>query len=311
MKITDIKLYTYNLSLINGKTKEGIIIEVFDDLGNKGTGEVSPLLNWSHESFKDALDFTINLKNAILSGNFSPFTLPPSVMFGMQSALNQLICPLKSDLTFEKTKLIFNYKENLSGPVKLKLGNFNLQSGIKIVEKLLSQPISLRLDFNRKWKLEDTIEFCQHFAPNNFVYLEEPVINYSDIAKFYEKTNFSFALDEHLLQHPIEDIITNKGLTHLIIKPSLHGGITQCQELQNKAGNIKCIFSSAYETSVGLSNIVKIANTLSPNTPIGIDTLDMLKTDILNCPSPLNENILKKDIFNNMPLNHKLLKPVL
>lgn len=304
--LAEMKIYTYSLPMVIGGVRKGIIIELFDKRGRRGVGEVAPLPGWSHESYEDTLHFIKQLKSKIAKGDFSPITFPSSVMFGMESALKHLTSPLDRDLTFTYTNLLYD-NEDVQGEVKLKLGQYKVEKAIELVEKFLEKKITLRIDLNRKWDLQDTVNFCSHFSPDDFLYIEEPVKHFTTLATFYEKTGFRYALDETLLHHPLERILKLPGLSHLILKPTLHGGFAQCQNIVKQAKEIECVFTSAFETSVGLSHIVRLAQELSPQQPIGIDTSKLFSSDLFKCPL---HGRLDKSTYNTMSLHTEHLHEV-
>lgn len=305
-KLREMKLYTYAIPMVSGDIRRGIVLEIFDEEGRRGVGEIAPLPGWSHESFEKTVDFTKQLRDKIAKGDFSPITFPPSVMFGMESALKHLMEPLDRDLTFTTTSLI-SKEEDVTGEVKLKLGHYKLEDAIVLVEKLLERKITLRIDLNRQWEFNDIVAFCNHFTPEDFLYIEEPVKHFTALAAFYEKTGYRYALDETLLHHPLERVLKLPGLSHLILKPTLQGGFTQCQKILQQAKECECVFSSAYETTIGLSHIVRIAHELSPHQSIGIDTDKLLTTHPLKCPL---KGRLEKSIYNTMPLHFDHLNEI-
>jgi len=334
MKIKEIQLYTYSIPTdLFLRLRRGIIVVIMDEEGRRGVGEIAPLPGWSDESFDEALSFTKKLKAKILTKDFEPVPFPPSVMFGMESALNQLRSPLDEDLHFSLTKLLCSPEEHLErlleaklpleGSLKVKLGEYKVPQAIRLMEKLLDcniksklpkttngEETTIRVDLNRKWTLSLSVEFCRHFQSEDIFYLEDPTTIFSDLEKFYDQTGFSYALDEYLLMHPIERLRELRGLSYFVIKPTLHGGLTQCRQIVKGAREIPCTFSSSYETSIGLSHIIRIAKELSPDIPHGIDTLSLLKEDLLPSPSPLSLNHLNKDAFNDMPLDFSKLQRI-
>ena len=252
MKIEEFEIELYKLPTSLGFVREGIIITLTDDLGRVRKGEIAPLPGRSHETLLDALAVTKKVRERFLRGDFSLPFFPPSVVFGIDMTLAS-----NEDLPF---KVYSN---------KLKIRNLSLSEAVDLCKK---QNGPFRIDLNRSWPLEKTVEFCKQFKAGDFLYLEDPVSNFTDLEKFYDQTGFHYAVDEFLALHPLERIANLRGLTHLIIKPTLFGGIEECRNIVNETRHLCHIFSSAYETSLGLNRIAQIGASLSPSEAVGIAT---------------------------------------
>ena len=68
----------------------------------------------------------------------------------------------------------------------------------------------------------------------------------------------------------------NRHLSAVVIKPTLIGSIQRCAELINQAHSLglKAVISSSIESSLGLSQLARIAQQYTPNVTPGLDTLD-------------------------------------
>ncbi len=252
MKIKKFEIDFYKLPTSLGFVREGLIITLVDDFGNVRKGEIAPLPGRSHETLEEAFTVIKKIRERFLSGDFTLPFFPPSVLFGIDMAL----APSKD--------LPYSVYTN-----KLKLKNLTIEEAVILCKK---QNFPLRIDLNRAWTLEKTVEFCKHFKKEDFIYIEDPVANFTDLEKFYDQTGFPYAVDEYLALQPLEWISNLRGLTHLVIKPTLFGGIEQCREIVNCTKHLTHIFSSAYETPLGLSRIAQISCALSFGEPVGIAT---------------------------------------
>lgn len=296
MNLSKFEIYSYQ--------NKSLIIQLINEIGKEGVGEISPFWGRNHETFEEALLFTKKLRERFLRRDFSPILFPPSVMFGVEMALLSLLSPLKEDLSFELTRLL---SDPIQGErnVKIKLKDLSLPQAIAKTEQFLASGSTIRIDLNRAWDLATAIEFCSHFHPRDFLYIEDPVSLFTDLEKFYDQTGFSYAVDEYLVMHPLERILPLRGLTHLIIKPTCQGGLNRCKLITEQAKGKTCVFSSAYETGIGLMHIARIATTLNPNHPIGIDTPSSL------IPFNPQERLLKKELYHQMPIAWNTLDKVI
>jgi len=306
MKLIAFDIFSYEVPLDIGMNRKGFIIRLADESGKEGFGEVAPLPGLSHETLEEALSFLRSLREKILQKELSPTFFPPSVMFGMESAVSQLYSPLTEDLSFTTTRFFYDPKEAtpIGGNVKIKLGSYDLSQAISIAKRFIEKGAKLRIDLNRKWSLKETKEFCRHFSCEEILYIEEPVQYFMELEAFHEETGFFYALDEHLLFHPLERILKLKGLSHLIVKPSIHGGLDQCKAIQLAASNVECVFSTSFETDIGLSHIVRISSKINPNKIVAIDTYQSHKYSLLKKPIPFRKGLIKKELFNHMSVDY-------
>lgn len=244
------RLFEYQLPLKNGDFRKGLIVQ-----NENQFGEIAPLPGFSSETFEEAKEESINciIKEA------TP-TLP-SVRFGFSSAqksLQSVHLPLAS----LGPKIGFS-------TWKLKLGNMSFKEGVQFTNKCLGKA-SLRLDFNRKWSLENALRFTSLFKPDDFEYLEEPVPT-KDLVQFSKISQFPIALDESIYL----DWKKIPSLKAIVVKPTVVGSIPKIP------ASLKLVLSSSYESGLGLLHIAKLA---SQKVAVGLDTYDAFTQNILVNP---------------------------
>ena len=73
------------------------------------------------------------------------------------------------------------------------------------------------------------------------------------------------------------------NLSAVVIKPTLIGSIQRCVELIKQAHSLglKAVISSSIESSLGLSQLARIAQQYTPNVTPGLDTLDLMEYQVL------------------------------
>lgn len=274
MRIKQFIIYSVVRHMRPIKSKQSYIIRLVDDQGKSGLGEVAPLEGRSIESMEEALDCILAVKAQMTEGTFNPFPLPPSVMFGLSSALADLNTELEP-FSFPMTTLSFPDEPYVEGirDVKVKASS-SLDETEKRVRSYLSCDCKVRVDINHKWSVDDAIAFVNRFDRGDLFYVEDPV-NLSVLPYFIEHTDVAIALDEFVHLNPIESLVVHDRVTHIIIKPSLVGGIEQCRKICEvaKEGGKEVVFSSAFESGIGLAHIVRIAQLLGYKGPHGVDTL--------------------------------------
>ncbi len=200
-------------------------------------GEISPLPGFSQETFAEAKQEILQ----VLHEDKQP-TLP-SVIFGLSvSPLTPIKVPLCA----------LNRPRVGCSTLKLKVGHLTIDEAVPFVKQYIGK-YRLRIDCNRKWNLEKALAFTKHFRPTDFEYLEEPT---HELDEFAKRTDFPIALDETLREY--KDIACAK---FAIIKPTLSGTIPKLP--------IPIIFSSSYESSLGILQIARLG---SREIAHGLDT---------------------------------------
>ncbi len=256
------RLYSYSLktSAPRWPLRQGFLLQY-----NEGWGEVAPLPGFSRESLTEALEEIHTFFPRLASAT----PRLPSVRFGLRQALSPFLkTPLKQPLC------LLNEPRPRFSTLKLKLAHLPLDDAIAYVQRHVGK-FRLRLDCNRAWTLEEALLFARHFSPRDFEYLEEPLQNNRELPLFSNLTRFPIALDESPLQ---EEIPTLAGI---VVKPTLKA---------TPRTKIPLIFSSAYETSLGLLQIARLGS--RSKIPLGLDTFRYFEEDILVPPLRAEEGFI-------------------
>ncbi len=256
------RLYQYEMTtqIPQYPSRKGLILQ-----WNQGWGEISPLPGLSQETFEEARDEILHLLPHLEMAKPSL----PSVRFGLSSASAPFpIIPIRIPLC------ALNREAPGFKTVKLKLGHLSLDAAVALVKQYQGK-YRLRVDCNGVWTLRQALSFAAHFKSGDFEYLEDPIGNFSDLVRFSETTHFPIAVDKSLASLPIQEIPTLKAI---VVKPTVIGAIP------TPPPNVQLILSSSYETGLGLLHIARLAQKLSLDLPIGLDTVRLLNTDFLTSP---------------------------
>ncbi len=247
----------YELLFTHTNTKRrGLLLE-----RNGNWGEIAPLPGWSKETLEEAEAQLY----AYLDGRVLFENLFPSVAFGIESTM---ICSVDVALPISSL-LMGSYEEILekankvdTKSAKLKISQLAKEEARDLIYKL-KEKFCLRIDLNRAWNLQEAIDFFAEFKPDDFDYIEEPLKNPQELKLF----PLPIALDESLLEVDIENL---PNLKAIVYKPTLLGGLSRCRTFLRY--NKPIVLSSAFESEIGIRNIVAIAHALSLTSPLGIDT---------------------------------------
>ena len=285
VRVVGFRFYRYRISLakplrLGGQdvvTRSGVLVH---SEASGGWGDASPLPGFSMETLEDVFK--------ALTG--SELDFPPSLRFALDSAANPP--SRKAEQTLPVNALLMGDWDSVLGQaqavakagyrsVKLKVGRQSeLISEIELVKKvaqILRPDQRLRLDANRAWQLERAVEFADAVRDLNIEYIEEPTASSDDLESFYAATAMPYALDETLLEKG--DLLRYQNAAALIVKPTLLGGVEKIRSLADCG--VPLIFSSCFESGVGILNVARWAAEYAPNTPAGLDTYRWLQNDLL------------------------------
>ncbi|MEF1290037.1 o-succinylbenzoate synthase [Vibrio sp. M260118] len=296
------KLYRYELPMDSGvilreqrlKQREGFVVELNLD-GEVGRGEVAPLPGFSVETMDDVYSQLIEQLGMWSQGQAFDFDeLYPSVAFGLSIAELELSGELPQQGCFQAAPLCSGDPDELLPKLnampgekvaKIKVGLYEpIRDGMLVSLFLESIPdLTLRLDANRAWTAEKAQQFAKKVAPSlrgRISFIEEPCQAPGDSFSFAIDTGIAIAWDE-TLQHAIrkedfrlEDL---NGAKAVVIKPTLIGSVKRCVELIEKAKSlgIKAVVSSSIESSLGLTQLARLAYWQLPDEVPGLDTVGL------------------------------------
>lgn len=284
-----------------------------------GVGECAPLPNLSCD---DLPEYEQLLQNACryleTTGAINKeMLLPyPSILFGLESALihyraasfalwdtpfsrgeqgitiNGLIWmgEYKKMLTRieEKIKLGFHC-------IKLKIGAIDFDDELTLLKHIRShfssKEVELRVDANGAFAPSDALDKLNQLAEMDLHSIEQPIRagQWEDMAHLVEISPLPIALDEELIG--FNTLNEKKALLqaikpqYIILKPSLHGGLSGCNEWIEEAAKYQADWwiTSALESNIGLNAIAQWCGTLHTTLPQGLGT-GMLYTENIEMP---------------------------
>lgn len=264
-------------------------------------GEIAPLPEFSQETLEQAKEQTVQwLKKweQARSANqkFSLQGLYPSVAFGLSCALAEMERELVQEGNYQVAPLCYGDPDELYDVLnqipgekvaKIKVGMYEANRDGMIVDMLLEAipNLQLRLDANRSWTLEKAAMFAKYVKSEHrsrIQFLEEPCKTREQSRIFAEHHNIAIAWDESVREL---DFFVQKEphLAAIIIKPTLTGSLEYCVQLIEEAHRhgIKAVISSSIESSLGLTQLARIAQQYTPNVIPGLDTLNLMDYQLL------------------------------
>ncbi|MFD1805300.1 o-succinylbenzoate synthase [Pasteurella oralis] len=274
------------------KKREGLLVQVCCD-DAQGWGEIAPLPEFSQETLEQALEQTVAwLKEWTMTTNkLSLEHLYPSVAFGLSCALAEMKGLLGEAGNYQVAPLCYGDPDELYAPLnqmqgekvaKIKVGMYEANRDGLIADMLLEAipDLQLRLDANRSWTLTKAQMFAKYVKPEHrarIQFLEEPCKTPAESLQFAQDTGIAIAWDE-TVREPDFCVEKQANLAALVIKPTLVGSLQRCIQLIEQAHQcgLKAVISSSIESSLGLTQLARIAQQYTPNTVPGLDTLDLM-----------------------------------
>ena len=263
-------------------TRDGVLLERDGDWA-----EASPLPGFSSESVEDVI---AALRDQSSDAEKNPASLAFALSALQTPIVGRLEVPLNLLLMGDRDRVLASAKSvtvSDCDAVKLKVGRGELAADIQLVRQvreLLPERVRLRLDANQAWELEQACRFADALEGVELEYIEEPLRDPNQLEELFARTGIRYALDETLLGTGSETLLEKWPHTAaLICKPTLLGGRSAIESLM--ATGKLLVFSSAFESGIGIARIMQLAAEFSPEIPAGLDTLDwMTECLLLNSP---------------------------
>lgn len=309
--------------------REGLIVRLLDDSGHEAHGEIAPLPYCSREKLSDALAQTQLVLKELSQREWPDSTIDDwqrselfsrldslyhSVGFGLSTAVLQLAALQQSTelhtlmdatspdsvsvnalLTGGNVEILERARTlNSQGfrVAKLKVGTNSISDDIDLirnVSRIFDSGVSLRLDANRRWTLEQAVECLTADRDNEIEYIEEPVNNLRRLPELHNFVSTRVALDESLPEYFATGMQARFIPNAVIVKPTLSGGWGRCLNLHHWAQekHVKLVVSSSFESAVGLRTLASLAAVISADTACGLDTSSWFSQDLIDGGLPI------------------------
>ncbi|HCT5821432.1 TPA: o-succinylbenzoate synthase [Citrobacter sedlakii] len=276
------------------KTRDGLYVCLRDG-EREGWGEISPLPGFSLETVEDAQVALLAWVNDwLLGGELLPDM--PSVAFGVSCAQAELTGMLPTAADYRAAPLCTGDPDDLvlqladmpgEKVAKIKVGLYEAVRDGMVVNLLLEAipELHLRLDANRAWTPLKAQQFAKYVNPDyrhRIAFLEEPCKIRDDSRAFARETGIAIAWDESLRDADFT-FEAEEGVRAVVIKPTLTGSLDKVRQQVESAHalGLTAVISSSIESSLGLTQLARIAAWLTPQTIPGLDTLNLMQTQQL------------------------------
>jgi o-succinylbenzoate synthase len=290
-------------------------IQISNDFGAKGLGEIAPLPGLSIESLQDVELFLSERKSKGLTTlDFFDSVKIPSCRMGLEMALAQMNVGrtntwFPGDFSEGKSSIpinglvwmndcqtmlndAFELVEKGFTCIKFKVGGKDFSDELNMLQEFRRRyspdEITIRLDANGAFDLKDVFEKLLDLSRFSIHSIEQPVKT-NDMFKFSENPDsrvIPFALDEQLignfsLEQKVNLLETIRP-EYIILKPSLIGGFSSCEEWIKTAEalNIGWWITSMLESNMALKAIAEWTDRFHCSLPQGLGTGSLFTNNI-------------------------------
>ena len=277
------------------KTRDGFFVHLQQD-EQEGWGEISPLPGFSLESLDEAQSALLTWVKAWREGANPALPDARSAAFGISCALAELDGSLPEEANYRAAPLCTGDPDELFALLaampgekvaKIKVGLYEAVRDGMVANLLLEAipDLHLRLDANRAWTPLKAQQFARYVNPayrSRIAFLEEPCKTRDDSRAFARETGIAIAWDESLREDDFE-FVAEPGVSAVVIKPTLTGSLAKVREQVSAAHalGLTAVISSSIESSLGLTQLARIAAWLTPDTVPGLDTLNLMQAQLL------------------------------
>lgn len=175
--------------------------------------------------------------------------------------------------------------------IKMKVGAIDFDTEFRLLEGLRkrfsSQEITIRVDANGAFS-DAPLEKLTRLHSLEIHSIEQPIPagNWGEMSKICLKSPLKIALDEELIgvnQHKQKiELLENIRPHYIVLKPSLHGGISGTKEWIELAETFEIPWwiTSALESNIGLKTICQLVGEYSNPLPQGLGTGSLYTNNI-------------------------------
>lgn len=287
-----------------------------------GIGECSIIKNLSIDDRPDfeskLTEITTNIHHAeaYLESGLFDF---PSIRFGLETALKDLQAkrsrilypsmftegikniPINGLIWMGNTENMYQQAvdkvEAGFNCIKIKIGAIDFEEELLFLKRIRkdfkSHDLELRVDANGAFNIKSALEKLKRLSEFHIHSIEQPIVQgqWAEMARLCSTSPIPIAIDEELLgMHDLDDfqrMFQTVKPQYIILKPSLVGGINQCEKIIRLAekNSIGWWVTSALESNIGLNAIAQWAATLKTSMHQGLGTGQLFEN---NLSSPLS-----------------------
>ena len=193
------------------------------------------------------------------------------------------------DIKYMRSQIIEKINRGFSC-IKIKVGALKFESELQLIKEIRRDftqgDLEIRLDANGAFKINEALEKLERLNEFSIHSIEQPIKknHWQEMAKLCELSPIPIALDEELIGINLSkaELLDTIKPDYLILKPSLLGGFTECDNWISlaKENGIKWWATSALEGNVGLNAIAQWVYTKNSKIRQGLGTGMLFKNNV-------------------------------
>ena len=272
----------------------GLSLDSFDDIETKLDyicREISSGNKLDIEEFNDYPAIKFALETALKDFNFSesPFKINDSNFSNFKDKIKINGLVWMGDIKFMRSQIIEKVNRGFSC-IKIKVGALKFESELQLIKEIrrdfTHKDLEIRLDANGAFKINEALEKLERLNEFSIHSIEQPIKknHWQEMAKLCELSPIPIALDEELIGINLSKtkLLNTIKPDYLILKPSLLGGFTECDNWISLAQEkeIKWWATSALEGNVGLNAIAQWVYTKNSKLRQGLGTGMLFKNNV-------------------------------
>jgi len=243
------------------------------------------------EEFNDYPAIKFALETALRDFNFSESTFKINDSnfsnFRDKIKINGLVW--MGDIKHMQSQIIEKVNRGFSC-IKIKVGALKFESELQLIKEIRRdfnhKDLEIRLDANGAFKINEALEKLERLNEFSIHSIEQPIKknHWQEMAELCELSPIPIALDEELIGMNLSKakLLNTIKPDYLILKPSLLGGFTECDNWISlaKEKEIKWWATSALEGNVGLNAIAQWVYTKNSKLRQGLGTGMLFKNNV-------------------------------
>ena len=241
--------------------------------------------------FNDYPAIKFALETALIDFNFSesPFKINDSNFSNFKDKIKINGLVWMGDIKYMRSQIIEKVNRGFSC-IKIKVGALKFESELQMIKEIrrdfAHEDLEIRLDANGAFKINEALEKLERLNEFSIHSIEQPIKknHWQEMAKLCELSPIPIALDEELIGINLSkaELLDTIKPDYLILKPSLLGGLTECDNWISSAkeNGIKWWATSALEGNVGLNAIAQWVYTKNSKLRQGLGTGMLFKNNV-------------------------------
>jgi o-succinylbenzoate synthase len=266
--------FLYPLQTAHGQwsVREGLIIQLVDEVGRSYWGEIAPIPWFGSENLAESIEFCTSLGQSVSWPVAIPDRLP-ATQFAFSAAIPYGYEPLEPVMQDVAWSVLLPAGEQVLAAwqqpwswghrtFKWKIGVLAVAEELAIFDRLLATippGMTLRLDANAGLSYGDACTWLAALPVGVIEFVEQPVADLTDMLRLSARYAIPLAVDELVSNLGRLRACYEQGWRGIyVVKPAIAGSLTDLACFINEH-QLDVVLSSSFESSIGQRSILRWA----------------------------------------------------